>query len=208
MSSIALLGASGTIGSVLARRLVAAERSVILLGRDESKLAPLAAELGQPYDIVDWTQSQSLEQTLEARVGQGIVLGGIVNCIGSVLLKGAHATSDAEFRDIETNLFTAFSAVKAAGKLLRENGGSVVLFASAAAEIGIANHEAIAAAKAGIIGLARSAAATYAQHNIRFNVVSPGLIRTELTRRIWSNPASSAASESMHASSDWASPNR
>ena len=200
MSSIALLGASGTIGSVLARRLVAAERSVILLGRDESKLAPLAAELGQPYDVVDWTQSQSLEQTLEARIGQGIVLGGIVNCIGSVLLKGAHATSDDEFRaTLETNLFTAFSAVRAAAKLLRKNGGSVVLFASAAAEIGIANHEAIAAAKAGIIGLARSASATYAQHNIRFNVVSPGLIRTELTRRIWSNPASSAASESMHA---------
>ena len=82
---------------------------------------------------------------------------------------------------------------------LRERGGSIILFASAAAEIGVANHEAIAAAKAGVIGLARSAAATYAPSNIRVNVVSPGLVRTELTRRIWDVPASAAASTQLHA---------
>ena len=90
-----------------------------------------------------------------------------------MLLKPAHSTSDDEFRQVvETNLFTAFATVRAAGKLLREHGGSIVLFASAAAEIGIQNHEAIAAAKGGIIGFARSAAATYACHNIRVDVVS------------------------------------
>lgn len=100
---------------------------------------------------------------------------------------------------VETNLFTAFATVRAGGKLLREYGGSIVLFASAAAEIGIQNHEAIAAAKGGIIGLARSAAATYGSHNIRVNVISPGLVRTQLTRRIWENPASAAASADLHA---------
>ncbi len=83
--------------------------------------------------------------------------------------------------------------------MLRKTGGSVVLVASAAAEIGLQNHEAIAAAKAGVIGLARSAAATYAPYNIRINVVSPGLTCTELTRRIWDNPANAAASTEMHA---------
>ncbi|MFM9116370.1 MAG: SDR family NAD(P)-dependent oxidoreductase, partial [Planctomycetota bacterium] len=58
---------------------------------------------------------------------------------------------------------------------------------------------AIAAAKAGVIGIGRSAAATYAPHNLRVNVVSPGLIRTELTRRIWEIPANAAASTQMHA---------
>ena len=72
--------------------------------------------------------------------------------------------------------------------MLRERGGSIVLLASAAAEIGIANHEAIAAAKGGVVGLARSAAATYAPQNIRVNVISPGLVRTQLTRRLWENP--------------------
>ena len=82
---------------------------------------------------------------------------------------------------------------------MREHGGSVVLFASAAATIGIQNHEAIAAAKAGIVGLAKSAAATYAGSNLRFNVISPGLVKTELTQRIWNSPMAAAASQEMHA---------
>ena len=82
---------------------------------------------------------------------------------------------------------------------MREQGGAVLLFASAAASIGIPNHEAIAAAKAGIVGLAKSAAATYAGSNIRFNVISPGLVKTNLTQRIWNSPMASAASQEMHA---------
>ncbi len=200
MSVTAILGASGTIGSTLARRLVRQGHSLVLVGRNEEKLQALSQDLDQPFVTADLTASQSLEEALrrgsEARGG----LDALVNCIGSLLLKPAHATTDEDFRQVvETNLFTAFATVRVGAKLLRERGGSIVLFASAAAEIGIQNHEAIAAAKAGVIGLARSAAATYAPHNIRVNVVSPGLIRTEMTRRIWNNPASAAASIQLHA---------
>lgn len=200
MASIAIVGATGTIGSTLARRLVRRGLQVLLVGRDVDKLTSLAAELDQPFALFQSGSSGSLEGALE---DQAVAAGGysaIVNCVGSLLLKSAHATSDDEFRNvIETNLFTAFATVRAGAKFLREQGGSVVLFASAAAEIGIHNHEAIAAAKAGVIGLARSASATYAPNNIRVNVVSPGLIQTELTRRIWENPGSAAASQKLHA---------
>ena len=200
MSAIAILGATGTIGSVLARRLVREGQPVLLVGRNEEKLSALGQELAQPFVTVELMGSQQLEQALEAAADVQGGLHGMVNCIGSLLLKPAHATTDEDFRRvIETNLFTAFATVRAGARLLRERGGSIVLFASAAAEIGIANHEAIAAAKAGVIGLARSASATYAPHNIRVNVVSPGLIRTELTRRIWESPASATASAQMHA---------
>ncbi|QDU28163.1 3-oxoacyl-[acyl-carrier-protein] reductase FabG1 [Anatilimnocola aggregata] len=200
MQRVAILGASGTIGTALARRLVGHGRNVLLVGRSVEKLQALSSELSQPFVAVDLSSSENLEGALSQAAESHGPYDGLVNCIGSVLLKPAHATSDDEFRRvIETNLFTAFATVRAGAKFLREHGGTIVLFASAAAEIGIANHEAIAAAKAGIIGLARSAAATYAPANVRVNVVSPGLVRTELTRRLWENPAAATASMAMHA---------
>lgn len=200
MSAIAIVGATGTIGTTLARRLVRNGQQLLLVGRDDDKLRTLSDELNQPYSIVDFTSSAPLEEALRTASAEVSGFHAIVNCIGSLLLKPAHATSDEDFRQVlETNLFTAFATVRTGAKLMREKGGSIVLFASAAAEIGIQNHEAISAAKAGVIGLARSAASTYAPNNIRVNVVSPGLVRTEMTRRIWENPASATASSQLHA---------
>jgi 3-oxoacyl-[acyl-carrier protein] reductase len=200
MSMIAILGATGTIGRALAHRLTRRGDRVLLVGRNEETLSALSGQIEQPYATADLSSSQSLEEVLRNGCDLSGGLHAIVNCVGSLLLKPAHTTTDEEFRQIvETNLCTAFSTVRAGAKLLRDEGGSIVLFASAAAEIGIANHEAIAAAKAGVIGLARSAAATYASSNIRVNVVSPGLIRTEMTRQVWENSAAAAASSRMHA---------
>ncbi len=112
-------------------------------------------------------------------------LDGVVNCAGSLLLKSAHTTSENEFQQtISSSLTTSFATIHAAGKTMTD-GGSVVLIASAAALTGLANHEAIAAAKAGIIGLAQSAAATYASVNLRINVVAPGMIKTPLTASMY-----------------------
>ena len=72
------------------------------------------------------------------------------------------------------------------------------MVSSVAARRGFANHEAVAAAKAGVIGFALSAAATYASRGLRFNVVAPGLVDTPMTHGLTSNPAILKASESMH----------
>lgn len=75
---------------------------------------------------------------------------------------------------------------------LREAGepGAAVLVSSVVARIGVANHEAIAAAKAGVEGLVRSAAATYAPSRIRVNAVASGIMDTPAVARIIGNDAS------------------
>ena len=126
-------------------------------------------------------------------------LDGIVNCVGSILLKSAHQTTDDEWRHtIAANLDSAFATVRAGARTLRRNGGSIVLMASAAAQVGLPNHEAIAAAKAGVIGLGRSAAATYAANGIRVNMVAPGLVDTPLASAITGSPLMLKASQAMH----------
>ena len=75
----------------------------------------------------------------------------------------------------------------------------MVLMSSAAASVGMANHEAISAAKAGVEGLMRAAAASYASRGIRVNAVAPGLVETPLAARIVSTASGRAISEGMHA---------
>lgn len=142
------------------------------------------------------------EAVLERAVKEFSRVDGVVNCVGSLLLKPAHLTTTEEWESvIRTNLTSSFNIVRAAARIMMRQaaGGSIVLLSSAAAQLGIANHEAIAAAKAGIIGLARSAAATYARQNIRVNCIAPGLTDTPLTAGIIRNSNSLAASVAMHA---------
>jgi 3-oxoacyl-[acyl-carrier protein] reductase len=156
-----VLGATGAIGSELSRRLALSGANIVLGGRNRETLEDLAHEFDCPSHTIEAHESASIQQCIQSAAETYGRIDGIVNCIGSVLLKAAHMTSEDEWNDtIVVNLTSAFWVVRAAGKLMHRTGGSVVLISSAAARIGLANHEAIAAAKAGIIGLTQSAEST------------------------------------------------
>jgi NAD(P)-dependent dehydrogenase (short-subunit alcohol dehydrogenase family) len=183
------------IGSALARRLAAKGHELLLLGKNGERLAALGVELNAQHAVLDLSNLEAVEAAV---AGFGPI-DGIVNCAGSLLLKPAHLTSEAEWQaTMDANLKTAFVAVRSAVRNM-PNGGAIVLVSSAAGRMGLANHEAIAAAKAGVIGLTISAAASYAPRNIRVNCVAPGLVETPLTSRITGNEASLKASTAMHA---------
>lgn len=197
-----ILGATGGIGSDAARRAASEGARLALAGRDQGRLDALAATLpNEPVTLAfDATAPGAIEDAAaRAREAMGR-LDGIANMVGSIILKPAHLTTDDELeRTLRLNLWTAFATVRAAAKVMRSGGGSVVLAATAAARTGIPNHEAIAAAKGGVIALAMSAAATYAGSGIRVNCIAPGLVRTGMASGITGNEAALKASEAMHA---------
>lgn len=194
-----VLGATGGIGSDLCRRLLSAGANVVGAGRNPEKLRALADSCGlRPYTLDASDVGQVIACVSEARESFGRI-DGVANCVGSLLLKPAHLTSESDWQaTLTTNLTTAFATVHAGVKGMMETGGSIVLVSSVAARIGLANHEAIAAAKAGIIGLTLAAAASYAERGIRVNCVAPGLVRTPLTARLTATEAALKVSAAMH----------
>ena len=196
-----IIGGGGGIGSAVARQWAAQGGRLVIAGRNADRLAGVAAEtsaLAVPLDARDGAAVDALLQSVQTSHGR---VDGVVNCAGSILLKPAHLTSDQEFADtVAANLTTAFNLVRAAARLMMQQsgGGSIVLCSSVAARRGFVNHEAIAAAKAGVEGLALAAAATYARHGVRVNCVAPGLTRTNLTRSLTQNEAVAKISAAMH----------
>ena len=186
-----IVGASGGIGSSLVEGLMGT--SNLLLGYFNSSLN-VPVESHQ----VDATNFKSVHLFVEKGLEKYGSVDAIVCLPGSLILKPAHRCSDEEFDNtINTNLKSSFSVVRAAGALLENS--SIVLMSTAAASIGLSNHELIVSAKAGVEGLARSAAKTYARKNLRFNTISPGMVETPLTSSITSNEIVRKASEKMHA---------
>jgi len=199
-SSFVILGGNSCVAKSLARRLLSCGNNLLMTARSDDGAAQLAEEFSCATAVATAEDSASIDACVEqALKGFGRV-DGVVNCIGSVLLKPAHLTTDAEWHEtLTTNLMSSFYLLRAAVKAMRQSGGSIVLISSAAAKIGLANHEAIAAAKAGIVGLALSAAATYAARGIRVNTIAPGLVKSEITRKLWESDAAAAMSSQMHA---------
>lgn len=200
MGHFVIFGATGGIGSKLAEILTLQKHQITLATRSEEKGQALAQKLNQDYHVINFSSSHTTGQSLEQIIMKFGEIDGLVNCIGSLYLKPLHLTSDEEWHTVLTaNLTYSFYILKAACPYFEKHKkGSIVLLSSAAAQIGMANHEVISAAKAGLIGLMRATAATYAPSHLRINVVAPGFVNTPLTAGITSNEASMKASIAMH----------
>jgi 3-oxoacyl-[acyl-carrier protein] reductase len=194
-----VFGATGGIGRALVHRLADRGARLCLSARDPERLAALAREVDAMHVPGDVTQPDTVDRVMATAVDGLGGLDGVALAVGSILLKPAHLLRDADWEStLELNLIPALRVARAAGKRMARQGGSVVLFSTTAALVGIANHEAIAAAKAGVDGLVRSAAATYATRGLRFNSVAPGLVDTPLSARLVQNERARSKSLELH----------
>ncbi len=181
MTKIALItGASGGIGRALAAQLHTQGYRIAVVGRDAKRLSDLMADARIEADTTTPEGAAMAVASCADALGQAPTL--LAHCVGSTLIAPLHRTRTEAYREvIRVNLDSAVFMLQAWLTALRGEAGAAVFASSVVARIGVANHEAIAAAKGGIEAMVRSAAATYAAQGIRINAVAPGLTETPMT---------------------------
>jgi NAD(P)-dependent dehydrogenase (short-subunit alcohol dehydrogenase family) len=88
-----IAGGTGGIGSEVARRLRVEGSEVVLAARNEARLQERAREIGARAVPMDATRPEAVTGAFDAALREGLPLLGVVNCLGTILLKPAHLTS-------------------------------------------------------------------------------------------------------------------
>lgn len=179
-------GASGGIGSAIARGLAAQGARLALSGSNADKLASFAAELGG--DHVQLVCNLSDPAAVDALVGQAVeALGGkldiLVNNAGVTRDNLAMRMKDEEWDDvIRINLEAAFRLSRAACRpMMKARFGRIISITSVVGVTGNPGQANYAASKAGIIGMSKALAQELASRGITVNCVAPGFIASAMT---------------------------
>jgi len=181
MQRIALItGAAGGLGRLVAHKLVDEGWDVIVVSRHSSHLSEVFDERFLQIEA-DCSTVSGARQIFQIAKDKGMIPTALAHCVGNIRLSALHRMTEADFNEcLSANLVSAFHTLAAFVGALRDarSEGAAVLVSSVAAQIGTPNHEAVAAAKSGLEGLVRGAAATYAAAGIRVNAVAPGIMET------------------------------
>lgn len=204
MASIAIItGASGGIGHALALQLAsAADSHCVLVSRQKDKLAALQALIPNSTTIeADVTTTEGAAFVWQQCLSTVGIPTLLAHCVGNTHIAALHKTPIATWEDVRrVNLDSSFYVLQQFTRYLiaEKMTGSAVFVSSVVTQIGVANHEAIAAAKGGIDALVQSAAATYAPQGIRINAVAPALTETPLTATMLKHEAMRQGAEKQY----------
>jgi NAD(P)-dependent dehydrogenase (short-subunit alcohol dehydrogenase family) len=185
-------GGSRGIGLAIAAALVKDGASVVVTGRDKSKLDAGVAELaragdasrvhGVVTDVRDRTAVDALVADTERRFGR---LDILVNNAGlGIFADVANMTDEDWRRQIDTNLTGVFYSTRAAIPAMRRAGGGwIVNIASLAGRNYFAGGAAYCATKAGLVAFSEAVMQEVRHDNIRVTVIMPGSVATEFNGR-------------------------
>ncbi|MEU2788093.1 3-oxoacyl-ACP reductase FabG [Streptomyces sp. NPDC007100] len=175
--SVFVTGGNRGIGLAIARAMAADGDKVAVTYRSGE---PPAGLLAVPCDITDPEQVEDAYRRIEEAHGPVEVLVANAGITRDGLLM---RMSEDDFGDVvNTNLTAAYRLAKRATRgMLRARKGRMIFIGSTVGLRGEAGQANYAAAKAGLVGLARSIARELGSRNITANVVTPGLTRTDMT---------------------------
>ena len=181
-------GASGGIGGAIARALHDRGAAVALAGTRTAALAELAAALGErahvlTADLAEPEAADRLVRDAEAALGHVDIL---VNNAGLTRDMLAMRMRDEDWQAVlEITLTAAFRLARAALRgMVRRRHGRIISITSVVGVTGNPGQANYAAAKAALVGMAKSLAAEVATRGITVNCIAPGLIVTAMTERL------------------------
>ena len=186
--SALVTGASGGIGSAIARKLHAAGAKVALSGTRQEPLERLAEELGErayilPCNLSDMAAVEVLpKQTIETLGSLDI----LVNNAGITRDNLFMRMSDEEWQSvIDVNLTATMKLCKGALRgMMKSRWGRIINISSIVGATGNPGQGNYAASKAGMVGMSKSLAYEVASRGITVNVVTPGFIATAMTDKL------------------------
>ena len=178
-------GASGGIGSSIARALAAQGARLALSGSNIDKLNAFKAELGGDHVAIpcDLSDSESVEQLIPAAVEALGKLDILVNNAGITRDNLAMRMKDEEWEAvIKVNLEAAFRLMRASCKpMMKAKFGRIITITSVVGATGNPGQVNYAAAKGGLTAMTKALAQEVASRGITVNCVAPGFIRTAMT---------------------------
>ena len=178
-------GASGGIGSAIAKALVGRGSRVALSGTREEALKEIQAQLGGETIILPTNLSDPA--AVDALVPQSVEQLGkldiLVNNAGITRDNLAMRMKDEEWDQvIRVNLEAAFRLARAAMKpMMRARHGRIISITSVVGATGNPGQANYAASKAGLVGMSKALAQEVASRGITVNCVAPGFIRSAMT---------------------------
>ena len=183
-----ITGASGGIGSAIARRLHAAGAKVALSGTRQEPLERLANELGErafilPCNLNDMAAVEALPKQAIDALGS---LDILVNNAGITRDNLFMRMSDEEWQTvINVNLTATMKLCKGALRgMMKSRWGRIINISSVVGTTGNPGQGNYAASKAGMVGMSKSLAYEVASRGITVNVVAPGFIATAMTDKL------------------------
>ena len=208
-------GAASGIGRATALLLAESGAHVAIVDKDGVGAAALADQInaagGRAVAIVAdaGREAEVLAAVAEAEASLGVIRV-LVNNVGIGERRPMLDIPIEDWRNvIDINLTSAFLFSQRVARRMVDEGvsGSMVSIASVAGETGILNRSSYVASKHGVVGLTKTLALELAPHNIRVNAVSPGMVATNLTVKLLSDPARAAQTNSLHPLNRVAQPN-
>ena len=175
---VIITGASRGIGAAIAQHFIDLGDNVV--GMSRSGTAPSGCVKSFAVDV---SNSASVNEAVKASIEE---LGPVEVCVvnAGVTRDGlAMRMTDDQWREVmATDLDGAFYTARATmASMVRNRQGSIIFIGSISPFIGVPGQANYGAAKAGLVGLARSLAQEVASRSITVNVVAPGLIETDMT---------------------------